>query len=78
VPITSGPSQVEGIGELGGPSCKGYTDTLTFSSLCFLRQHFFWVSYPPYPSCFIVFSSLQATGWPSGSSTALCVRPTFG
>jgi hypothetical protein len=38
-PITSGPPQVEGIGESDGPPCKGYTDTLTFSSLCFPHQH---------------------------------------
>jgi hypothetical protein len=55
-PITYGPLQVEGTGESGGPPCKGYTDTSTFSSLCFPRQHCCWVSYPPYPSCFIVFS----------------------
>jgi hypothetical protein len=74
-PITSGPPQVEGTGESGGLLCKGYTDTSTFSSLCFPHQHCCWVSYPPYPSCFIVFSFRQAAGWPSGSSTAHCVHP---
>jgi hypothetical protein len=36
-PITSGPPQVEGTGDSDGPLCKGYMDTLTFSSLCFPR-----------------------------------------
>jgi hypothetical protein len=33
-PITFGPLQVKGTGESDGPPCKGYIDTLTFSSLC--------------------------------------------
>ena len=35
VSITSWPLQVKGTGESDGPPCKGYTDTLTFASLCF-------------------------------------------
>jgi hypothetical protein len=77
-PITFGPPQVKGTGESDGPPCKGYTDTSNSSSLCFPHHHFCWVSYPPYPSCFIVSSSFQDVGWPSDLSTTHCVRPTFG
>jgi hypothetical protein len=76
VPITFGPPRVEGTGESGGLPCKGYMDTSTFFSLCFPRQHCWWVSYPPYPS-FIVSSFRQPVGWILGLSIAHCVHPTF-
>jgi hypothetical protein len=76
-PITFGPPQAEGTGESGGLPCTGYMDTSTSSFLCFPRQHYWYISYPPYPS-FIVFSFHQAVGWPLGLSIAQCVHPTFG
>jgi hypothetical protein len=74
-PITFGPPRVEGTGESGGLPRRGCMDTSTSFSLCFPHQHYWWVSYPPYPS-FIVFSSLRPAGWPLGSSIAHCVHPT--
>jgi hypothetical protein len=73
---TFGPLQVGDIGGSGGLPCTGCTDTSPSVSQCFPRQHYQWVSYPPYPS-FIVFSFLQAVGWPLDLSIALCVHPTF-
>jgi hypothetical protein len=75
VKITFGPLRVEGTGELGGLPCRDCTDTLTSFSLCFLHHHYWWVSYPLYPS-FVVFSSLWPTGWPLGLSIARCVHST--
>jgi hypothetical protein len=37
--IASKPMQVEGTGDLGGPPCKGYTDTSNLSSMFFPHQH---------------------------------------
>jgi hypothetical protein len=57
--ISFGPLQVEGTGELDGPSCKGYMDTWTFSSLFFPYQHCYYPFCPIYPSCFVVFISFR-------------------
>jgi hypothetical protein len=73
-PITFGPPRVEGTSDSGGPLHKGCMDTLTSFSLCFPRQHYWSVFYPPYLS-FIVFSSLQPASWPSCFSIAHCVHP---
>jgi hypothetical protein len=70
VPITSGPLQVEGTGESYGPSTN-VTQILQISLLCVAPANiivgFF---YPPYPSYFVVFSSLQVVGWTLGLSSA--------
>jgi hypothetical protein len=46
VPINSGPPQAEATSESGGLLCKDYMDTSTYSFLCCLRHHYWWVSYP--------------------------------
>jgi hypothetical protein len=56
--------QAGDIGGSGGLLHTGCMDTSPFVSHCFSHQHYRWVSYPPYPS-FVVFSFLQAVGWPN-------------
>jgi hypothetical protein len=68
VPIASEPPQVEGTGELGGPPCKVYMDTSTFSSLFFPHQHCYYPFCPLYPSCSVIYYFLQVAGWPSRNS----------
>jgi hypothetical protein len=76
VPVTFGPPQAQGIGESDGLPCKGYVDNSAFFSLCFPHQHYWWVSYPPYPSL-VVSSFHHPIGWPSILSIVDCVHITF-
>jgi hypothetical protein len=70
------PLQARDIGGSGGLPRTGCMDTSPSISQCFPRQHYQWVSYPPYPS-FIVFSFLRAARWPLDLSIALYVHMTF-